>query len=249
MRPYIIASGFYAAYDMPDEGGEPRGAAIRRSASFGDLWYKSIIAYTNPERIIVTDSNSPVRPVHASFSTVNWVRLNRNFGHPTDMHRGAKIHSGWSRSALMGLMYARCCECDFVYVEQDCLLYGDDIVDVARRSTDAPFIFGNGHGTPQPIEQSFCIVRYEVLNDFIQWLTDDAYVPESDAVVSSERKWFIGAQYICDRIGGPLPADLPFGYGRTRPMDMSDEHFYFQKGSVEQIVEYIERTGFEYTAL
>jgi hypothetical protein len=37
---------------------------------------------------------------------------------------------------------------------------------------------------------------------------------------------------------------LPFGYGRDRPINFSDDAFYFQQGSSEEILQYRKRAGF-----
>jgi hypothetical protein len=37
---------------------------------------------------------------------------------------------------------------------------------------------------------------------------------------------------------------LPFGYGRVRPINFSDDIFYFQQGSVDEINAYKKLTGF-----
>jgi hypothetical protein len=39
-------------------------------------------------------------------------------------------------------------------------------------------------------------------------------------------------------------AVLPFGYGRVRPINFSDDIFYFQHGSVDEINAYKKLTGF-----
>ena len=37
---------------------------------------------------------------------------------------------------------------------------------------------------------------------------------------------------------------LPFGYGRVRPINFSDDLFYFQQGSLDEINNYRSLTGF-----
>ena len=95
-----------------------------------------------------------------------FLSLPLNAGHSTD-HKGK--YSGWMRSILLGLEYAYLSDTEyFVYVEQDALLYGDNIVEKCIDKMTKPYMFGSGLGTKQPLQQSFFIIRSNIWYCF--WL-------------------------------------------------------------------------------
>ena len=78
---YIISSGWWC-----DGSGQHAGSLcnssdnIIRKEEFFDLWYYSIDKYTDPKKIIIIDSNSPVKPFIADDPRIEWVSLIKNFG-------------------------------------------------------------------------------------------------------------------------------------------------------------------------
>ena len=97
---------------------------------------------------------SPIKPNLQSRDDVQWIELDRNYGHPNDIRVGS-IHtkySGFTRSVIMGAMYALSCDADFyVYVEQDALLFGDDFLMHALGDSTDDILLGpatqNGRGS------------------------------------------------------------------------------------------------------
>jgi hypothetical protein len=204
------------------------GATATRSPAFFDLWLRQVHRCLRPHRIVVTDSASPVKPDHESDPSLVWVELDRNYGQANDLRMGwiDTKYSGFTRSVMNGAMYALCCDADFyVYVEQDCLLFGDDLLANALGDATEDILIGarteNGvrpDGAPaaRMLQQSFMIVRRGALERFISGLLGS---PWSDGEVSPEE--------IMERRLAPFGL-LRIPFGRSRPIDFGLTHFYAQ---------------------
>ena len=160
-----------------------------------DIWHKQILQCVRPHQLIITDSASPKKPQLGPYDRVQWVELDRNYGHAIDIREG-RIHtkySGFTRSVINGAMYALCCDADvYVYVEQDCLLYGDDFLSAAIGNSTEDILLGaptqNGRGLSGSIaapmlQQSLMIVRRPGLERFLIGLLG---APWSDGEQSPE---------------------------------------------------------------
>jgi hypothetical protein len=145
-----------------------------------------------------------------------------------------------------------------VYVEQDVLLFGSGIIEHCISRMRKPLMFGSGEGTPQPLQQSFFIVRRDGMRRFLAGLH---LIAKPDKIIAPEWKFMLASlgahgaliEWLCgnevrrsrlyrmlghlmQRMGYDL---LPIGYGRSRPLDPGARHFYFQHGSQEEIREYL----------
>jgi len=246
----VIGSGWWCNAE-PRASWQTTGDDLIRSAAFHTLWYESICRNTSPVRILMLDSNSPVKPpLNPNDDRIEFVSLPVNSGHSTeDRH----FFCGWTKSVLMGMLYAACSEVDyFVYVEQDVLLKGEGIVEHAIAQMKRDYMFGSGAGTPQVLQQSFFIIRTTAAFEFIKRYNR---INASDADLSPEYKfavcasdWYQAAEPFLSRLKYkrrkkllckyPGFDELPFGYGRTRPINFSDPFLYFQHGTREEIEAY-----------
>ncbi|PWI34556.1 hypothetical protein DI392_05470 [Vibrio albus] len=239
------------------------GASEIRSVSFFDKWFAAIDKYTNPIKILVVDSASPTLPNLPEDKRIELLSVDENSGHSTS-HKGK--YAGVTRAHIAGMVYAISCEADYwVYVEQDALVYGNDIIEYAISSNSSKdFIFGNGDGTGQPMQQSLMIIKTAAIPDFLRRLTN---IKSRDAIISPETKFAIASS----RVLSFLPefifyqndgssfyhkvinkfrkylfilfkgyTDLPYGYGRQRPINFDSKRFYFQHGSQEELDAYDE---------
>ena len=94
---YVIGSGWWATDDSPPKRRKKGGDDLIRSAAFHRVWYESLCRFTNPDKIILVDSASPVPPpLNEGDDRIEFVSLDRNYGHPTTCDSQL---SGWSRSA------------------------------------------------------------------------------------------------------------------------------------------------------
>lgn len=219
------------------------GSQRTRSVEFFDLWYRQVLSCLNPHRIVVTDSASPLKPDHAAFDRVEWIELDRNYGHPNDIRTGLidTKYCGFTRTVLCGAMYALCCDADwFVYVEQDCLIHGPDFLNQALAGSSEDILLGqpttngrglNGNVAAPMLQQSLMIVRRAGLERFISGIIGADW---TDGEVSPEETMRIRL--------------APFGlvgvpYGRSRPIDFSQANFYAQHMDEDELAQMRELIG------
>ena len=226
-----------------------------RSESFHQLWYRGVDEFTNPKKIIIVDSNSPVIPsLNPNDQRLEFVSLAENSGHST----GCKTKfCGWTKSVLVGLQYALLSEVDyFIYIEQDALIYGEGIIEHCIDNMKKPCMFGSGEGTPQPLQQSFFIIDIKFASQFIERLQkidfmDRDLSPENKFTLATS-KYFNYNNFCAKRIksdkkkkrfySGIRNFDhLPFGYGRNRPVDFDQKYFYFQHGQKSEVQRWKEK--------
>jgi hypothetical protein len=202
------------------------GSPITQSVIFFKLWYRQVMQCLNPHSIVVTDSAAPEKPDYRSFTNVHWIELDRNYGQPNDIRVGriqAK-YSGFTRAVVNGAMYALCCDADFyVFVEQDCLLYGDDLLNCAVADSNEDILVGRpteggkglkGSVAAPMLQNSLIIVRRAGLERFIDAILG---APWTDGQVSPE-----------ETVRRRMP---PYGligipFGRSRPIDFKEPNFY-----------------------
>jgi len=216
--------------------------------------------------VFIVDSASPVKPDDAAFTSTRFqrVELLTNPGHSQN---GKTHYCGAMGAIILGLEFALHNDVEmFLYVEQDALLFGDAIVAKTKnalRRKDLVF----GRGTEVDIQQSFFAANKRGIRHFLSALHAIDY---SDKQVAPENKFMLaGSRLLPSQIGrlavhtsvdklrraglllfaavcalGKNYEFLPFGYGRERPINFSDDVFYFQHGSAEEILQYKKLTGF-----
>jgi hypothetical protein len=236
----VVGSGWWCA-DSPHDWAI--GSPATRSVAFFDIWYRQLVRCLQPERIVITDSASPVKPDYLSYSAVHWIELDRNYGHPNDLRTGRirTRYSGYTRAMVNGAMYALCCDADFyVYVEQDCLLLGEDFLRQAIGDATEDILMGpvteKGRGlggapaAPMP-QQSLVVVRNAGLPRFIEGIVN---APYTDGEVSPEI-------IMHDRLAPVGFLRVP--YGRSRPIDFNRSHFYAQHLTDEELQQFLSLIG------
>jgi hypothetical protein len=232
-----------------------KGDSYIRSADFHRLWLEAVKKFTRPEKIYIIDSNSPLKPP-LDEDIEELVELIENAGHSTN-HTGKLC--GVSRAHLLGMSLALANEVDYwVYIEQDALIYGEGIIERCIEGMKKPYMFGDGFGTPQPVQHSLMIVRTDAVADFIKHFTS---IKARDNDISPEVKFALATSRVLRLLPESLFRDIhtpglknrilwrlfrifrgfdavPFGYGRVRPIDFEDPHFYFQHGTIDEIEKY-----------
>ncbi len=229
---YCVFSGWYC--DDKPRNYATFGTHKIREKDFFNLWYKSITTFTKPEKIFITDSASPVKPDLPDDPRIEFVSLYKNFGHA--QHKDV-VYCGSSKSVLSGIFYAQLNEFDYaVHVEQDILLYGEGIVEkLINTFPKNAMIVPQGKGTFQPAQQSFMIIHKSAYMKFINLYLEFS---RGDGILSPEAKVYLIAQHI----GGAL---VNLGYGRARPIDFSQEVFFIEHATEEELTAYLDKTGFE----
>ena len=261
---YVIGSGWWCAEKEADTRQELLGDDSIRGKEFHQLWYQSVCKYSSPTKILIVDSASPIKPdINPHDPRIELLSLDVNAGHSTN-HSGK--FCGYVRAIQAGMMYALQCEVDYyVYVEQDALLFGDDVIDKCIEKMATPYMFGSSGDTPQPIQQSLFIIHKDGILPFLKRLNGLSY---TDNEICPEKKFHL----VCSK--GPVSFlgwlsfnlhknklakwfywqafkylrnydYLPMGYGRTRPINFDDEQFYFQHGELSDLEKYLRKTGFK----
>jgi hypothetical protein len=227
----VVGSGWWCAARPPEWA---IGSSFTRSTSFFPLWLAHVRDSLNPSGIMVVDSRSPIVPAKRLRDQVRWVSLDENYGHAVDL-RSSSIdakYSGFTRSVLMSAMYALTCDSDFVYVEQDCLLFGRDLLKAATDGLAGDIFLGapaenalglNGQIAARKIQQSLIYVRKSGLERFIAGLLQ---TPLKDSEVSPEN--------IMQSAVHPFEL-LNIPYGRSRPINPKLPHFYAQHLSDDEL--------------
>jgi hypothetical protein len=233
----VVGSGWWSA-DVRSQWNI--GDDLIRSSDFFRLWYRQVMKSLNPTLILVTDSNSPKKPDWRKFERVQWIVLDENYGHSNDIRVGLSKtkFSGISRSRIMGALFALCCDADyFVYVEQDCLLRGEDFLKTSIGDRDFDFFCGqrteggrglHGGVAAPMLQNSVLIMKRRGMERYI---ANMIAAPETDGELSSEVKMERGmAPY----------GILQVPYGRSRPIDFSRSHFYAQHLTRDELVAFLE---------
>ena len=240
MPKVVVGSGWWCS-DSPHDW--TIGSSATRSVAFFEIWYRQVMCCLQPERIVITDSASPIKPDYLSYPAVHWIELDRNYGHPNDLRTGRirTRYSGYTRAVINGAMYALCCDADFyVYVEQDCLLKGEDFLsnavgDAAEdilmgRVTEKGRGLGGAPAAPMP-QQSLVVVRNVGLPRFIEGIMN---APYTDGELSPE-------MIMHDRLATVGFLRVP--YGRSRPIDFERSHFYAQHLDDDELQRFLSFIG------
>jgi len=219
------------------------GCNATRSIPFFTLWFNQVVKCLSPHKIVVTDSHSPLKPDYNAYDLIQWIELDENYGHANDIRTG-KVntkYSGFTRSVLLGCMYALNCDADyFVYVEQDCLIKGEDFLKRAIGDSKQDILIGmptkegrglNGNKAASMKQQSLMIVSRSGMERFLSGLlcadwSDGDVSPE----VTMERQ-------LC-----PLDT-ISIPYGRSRPIDFDQTCFYAQHFSADELDQFVQLEG------
>jgi len=262
---YIIASGWWSTKKEEDSRAVFYGDDSQRTVDFHRLWLTTINRFCKPKEILIIDSASPLKP--KKNHEEKWIEMADNFGHSTN-HIGK--YSGVTRSFIMSLTYSYLNDYDYwVYIEQDCLVYGENIAEIAIKSMKHDIMFGDGSGTPQPMQQSFMIIKRAAIPMFIHRLQK---IDATDNEISPEIKFILATSFLIDLLPSHLMGfllkrlvslkgkfiffrnvffrchrlfckydNLPFSGGRVRPIPFDDTHFYFQHGSQNELDLFIKK--------
>jgi hypothetical protein len=215
---------------------------------------------------LIVDSASPVKPDDAALTSTKFQRLELLIN-PGHAQNGRTHYCGYMAGVILGLEFALHNDIDiFLYVEQDALVFGHAIVERTKnalRRKDLVF----GAGSFLGIQQSYFAANKKGIRHFLSALHAIRY---TDKQVAPEHKFmFAAASFVpsplvglavytkyrmLTRMGLTLFAlacaasknyeVLPFGYGRKRPINFTDDVFYFQHGTADEISAYKRITGF-----
>lgn len=243
-RGYVVGSGWWCDNSGRHAGsktGHKTGADDIRTKDFFSLWYYFVDKYTDPEKIIIVDSASPVKPDLPKDERLEFLSLVKNWGHFVDCDYEKMC--GVERAHLGCALYSYINDCNLVYIEQDCLVLGEGWLEKCFESIEkGKIMYGDGENTPQPIQQSLAIVMWEYIPTFVDRLIDQFYkhrdLLERGGDRSShntEHRWHDAFREDVDYV--------PFGYGRARPINFDDPHLYAQHWTDHELSQVLAREG------
>ena len=261
---YVITTGWWCSDQNTKDRNELIGDDAIRDKDFHKTWHECIRKTNSKANIYIVDSASPIKPPLNEGEAL--ISLEKNFGHST---RCDYKLSGVTRAHVMGMTLALLNEYEYwVYIEQDALIQGDDLIERCISSLKSPMAFGDGTGTPYPAQQSFMIIKTSYINVFLHRLLN---IKASDKEISPELKFCIASSptlsllpasiyKFIERRGAFNKAAriiiygaikllrgfdyIPFGYGRTRPINFSDKHFYFQHGNSAELDKFLSKNNY-----
>lgn len=207
MNNYQIYSGFCRTIDTQKYGG-------MTADEWYDIWWKN----TTTQEHTYINIFGPDTPINQS---ARQIAEYPNLGYIGDYIHG-KLHGkwcGWSAGVVFGMMHAYINQVDFLYKEQDCLWFGDGIIDqMYKEIGDKDIIFGSCKLMAHA--QSLFLVKRDAIPDIISQLAQN-----DDSKVLPEAKF------------GKLmnSTKLSFGYDRDRPFNISDRYWYIQQVSESEL--------------
>lgn len=219
MNTYMVGSGY-----APFEG----------ACWFSRLWIDNVMKQSGVTSLTILSVGGE-RPDVPEMRGLNVIRLENNLGHVHQLigkQFPAKPHAfcGWSASVLALALIAYNDEKDFVYVEQDCLLFGECIEQMYQELGNSMMIFGRKmQGPPwMPCAQSLFLIRHEWIPAFVHYylgMGDDRgehRLPEHKFMALLQRHQKAVRQF-------------SFGYDRERPFNINDSVWYAQKFTSEEL--------------
>lgn len=209
----IIGSGFYAA-----------ATDLLRATCFADLWIHRLAG-----RDVVILNNAEFDLPLFQHPSIREIRVKHNLGHVA--HWLGKPHTqllGWSMSWILPALVAYSEQRDFIYIEQDCLVFGNWESTMIAECQSKNLAAGFGYCDPSlaACEQSLFWIARDFIPEFVS-----AYmaIPEGDATILPEEK-FMRLKAQNSKVG---QFSMPFG--RLRPLDLSLPAFYAQKLTQDEL--------------
>ena len=158
-----------------------------------------------------------------------WITLEGDLGHADDLLTGRKPFylpeavGMW----MIGAWIAYSNECDLIYLEEDCLVFGRWVHQMYKDLGDKKAVFGSG-ALHCGSSTALFLIRHEYIPIWcLEYLNEGE---ESSDHRLPEHKW--------RRMADRRPEDyarLSFGYDTDRPFDVNQPVFYVQKCTRDEL--------------
>lgn len=179
---YLVGSGWYSDINNETELGiltnkhqSKYGTIKTKESNFSKYWLSCILKQSiQPIKICILDANSPTS-IDNDVKNHNLIEISKqikNFGHGVYCSKN-NILCGWARSFIYGAMQAYINNLDYVYIEQDLLIFGDEFIKnvfTLMNEKNKKICYLTGEETPQKLQQSLVFVKYEYLSFLISEL-------------------------------------------------------------------------------
>ena len=216
---YIITSGFIGG----DKGRE----------DFFELWLNHLLLNPDvkPEKIFVICSRGEFPPMETT--SVDFIRLSGDLGHICRDGEASQKHQleGWACDVIIGALLAYDNECDFIFIEQDCLGFGKFITQMYSDLGDADMIIG--WNSFMASAQSLFLVRHHFIPQFVH-----SYLAQK---IADRKKGGEDAFAHMEKLFSGRIRRLSFPFDRDKPKDgwksVGREVFYAQQLSVAELDE------------
>lgn len=222
MNKYLIGSGYH--WNNSERGID----------TFYPIWIDNLKKIPNPPSQVFIIADSNCRPPTGDVSgptpfEVNVIYLTGDLGSCHTLITGSKPHAfaGWTGAVLATAMLAYCDEKDFIFVEQDALMFGDCIGTMYSEIGDAGIIFGDC--TWMAAEQSLFLVKHFYIPEFIRLFLNEG--PHKEGNLSEE---------VFKRLEEAHPDQwkrFSLQFGRNRPINFDDPVWYAQKLTADEMAE------------
>ncbi len=266
---YLVSSGWWCDESgIEEQRTNPIGDDYIRSRNFHQLWYRCIKRFSNPGAIYIVDSASPTSPILNEDEI--FVSLQKNYGYSlycTDRFCGfvRAVALGMYYAYINSFEYWVYIEQDALVFGDGIV---ECCIDFMRQ-TRCSILFGDGRGTPQPTQQSFMLMHMDAIMPFLYEIdkiksSDREISPEwkfsiaANSILRLIPEGLFRGALSPDKHGritgaitrrlmaaatsiGKKYRYLPIGYGRARPIQFNDPHFYFQRGTREELDRFMEK--------
>lgn len=234
----IVGTGWWAPDDLSQ-------TTLTRHERMFPMWYHFVRKYIDPDRIVVVNSANRRKPDFSAYEGVEVINLDRNYGTGNAIKNGTirTKYNGWTRSCYLSCCYALACDAEqFVYVEQDCLLRGADLLQEATHSSVYPVWLGPAPGKgykpgSKDLVQlagfnqvSLIVARHDGLISLMKACVEGPY---TDGERPAEVR-------LAENLGGRFNL-IKIPFGRSRPLDLSAPVMYAQDWSREELTAFLEQ--------
>lgn len=219
----LISTGWYADRERHKDYCQ-RSQLTFASNWFNDYWMPYIERFIVPDRYFVYSCQCPVKPVFdkINIDKVELVYASRDAALLDHRH-------GFHAGVMLGLQYALCEAMDFLYIEQDCFVFGlDKAVEWARTNIQDKLIIYGGYPYwfhDNWAEQSLMFVPNHAI-PAVLYIINNARVHEDNSGIP-EVKWH--------HLFKDSARFWSFGYGRHKVGYWNREMIYKQQLTDEEI--------------
>lgn len=224
VTPYIVGSGFIGGNKPADDFYETRNSHLERNGDF------------KPEHMYVICARGESPPDERDWITK--IKLKGDLGHICRDSSQKHQIEGWPMVVMTTAMIAYQNECDFIFIEQDCLPFGPFISKMYEEIREGVGLI-MGNTAHQPCAQSLFLLRHWFIPEFV-WLylgmkLKDRKQQGEQAFVKMEGE-----------TSGKVQR-FSFGFDRDRPPEgfasMKDKVWYLQQISVDELTK-LKESGF-----